>query len=67
MRFRPYDAQDAQHTVMLDLAPRSLYVMRGAIRWQWQHSMPPMKELRYSITLRTRATPQERAQYRVSA
>jgi len=57
MRWRPYAHQDAQHTVMLDLAPRSMYVMRDAIRWQWQHSMPPMRELRYSITMRTRAAP----------
>jgi alkylated DNA repair dioxygenase AlkB len=55
MRFRPLEAQDAHHTVALDLAPRSVYVMRDAIRWQWQHSMLPTKELRYSITLRTRA------------
>ena len=60
MRWRPYAYQDAQHTVTLDLAPRSLYVMREAIRWQWQHSMPPVKALRYSITLRTRAAPGER-------
>ena len=60
MRWRPYAHQDAQHTVELDLAPRSLYVMRGPIRWQWQHSMPPMQELRYSITMRTRAAPEER-------
>jgi alkylated DNA repair dioxygenase AlkB len=55
MRWRPYAAQDARHTLSLELAPRSLYVMRDAIRWEWQHSMPPMKMLRYSITLRTRA------------
>ena len=60
MRWRPYAHQDAQHTVALDLAPRSMYVMRGPIRWQWQHSMPPMRELRYSITMRTRAAPAER-------
>jgi alkylated DNA repair dioxygenase AlkB len=60
MRWRPYAHQDARHTVTLDLAPRSLYVMRDAIRWQWQHSMPPVKQLRYSITLRTRAGPGER-------
>src|SRR4029434_2511036 len=47
MRFRPYAHRDAQHTFTLDLAPRSMYVMREAIRWQWQHSMPPMRELRY--------------------
>ena len=55
MRFRPYAARDARHTLVLDLAPRSIYVMRDAIRWQWQHSMLPTRELRYSITLRTRA------------
>lgn len=57
MRFRPYAAQDARHALSLDLAPRSLYVMRDAIRWQWQHSMLPTKTLRYSITLRTEAAP----------
>jgi alkylated DNA repair dioxygenase AlkB len=60
MRWRPYAHQDAQHTVSLELAPRSLYVMREAIRWQWQHSMPPVQALRYSITLRTRAAAAER-------
>lgn len=60
MRWRPHAHQDAQHTVSLDLAPRSMYVMRGPIRWQWQHSMPPTRELRYSITMRTRASPEER-------
>ncbi|MFO1304069.1 MAG: alpha-ketoglutarate-dependent dioxygenase AlkB [Burkholderiales bacterium] len=60
MRWRPYAHQDARYTFSLDLAPRSLYVMRGPIRWQWQHSMPPVRELRYSITLRTRAAPGER-------
>ena len=60
MRWRPYAHQDAQHTFSLDLARRSMYVMRGPIRWQWQHSMPPMRELRYSITMRTRSTVAER-------
>ena len=60
MRWRPYAHQDAQHTFSLDLARRSMYVMRGPIRWQWQHSMPPMRELRYSITMRTRSTDAER-------
>jgi alkylated DNA repair protein (DNA oxidative demethylase) len=35
------------------LAPRSLYVLSGAARTVWQHSIPAVKELRYSITLRT--------------
>jgi alkylated DNA repair protein (DNA oxidative demethylase) len=35
------------------LEPRSGYVLAGAARWSWQHSIPPTKELRYSITFRT--------------
>jgi alkylated DNA repair protein (DNA oxidative demethylase) len=37
----------------LELAPRSAYVLAGAARWSWQHSIPATKELRYSITFRT--------------
>jgi len=37
----------------LVLEPRSLYVLDGPARTQWQHSIPPVKELRYSITFRT--------------
>ncbi len=35
------------------LEPRSGYVLRGEARNLWQHSIPPTKELRYSITFRT--------------
>ena len=35
------------------LEPRSGYVLAGAARTSWQHSIPPTKELRYSITFRT--------------
>jgi DNA oxidative demethylase len=35
------------------LEPRSAYVLRDAARVSWQHSIPPTKELRYSITFRT--------------
>jgi DNA oxidative demethylase len=35
------------------LEPRSMYVLDGAARTQWQHSIPPAKELRYSISMRT--------------
>jgi DNA oxidative demethylase len=35
------------------LAPRSGYVLAGKARTSWQHSIPPTKELRYSITFRT--------------
>lgn len=33
--------------------PRSCYVLTGAARRSWQHSIPPTKGLRYSITFRT--------------
>jgi alkylated DNA repair dioxygenase AlkB len=56
MRFRPLDPKVPKDAmVLLDLAPRSLYMMQGAIRWDWQHSLLPTKMLRYSITFRTRA------------
>ena len=35
------------------LEPRSSYVLDGEARTSWQHSIPPTKELRYSITFRT--------------
>jgi alkylated DNA repair dioxygenase AlkB len=37
----------------LELPPRSGYVLGGAARSAWQHSIPPVKSLRYSITFRT--------------
>ncbi len=43
----------ARETRAADLAPRSAYVMTGSARWQWQHSIPPMKTWRYSVTFRT--------------
>lgn len=35
------------------LEPRSFYLLRGAVRSEWQHSIPAVVELRYSITFRT--------------
>ncbi len=37
----------------LELAPRSAYVLAGEARRSWQHSIPPTKGERYSITFRT--------------
>ena len=33
--------------------PRSLYLLRGPARNEWEHSLAPVETLRYSITLRT--------------
>jgi alkylated DNA repair dioxygenase AlkB len=41
------------HVLSLVLEPRSLYVLGGAARSEWEHSIPPAKELRYSITFRS--------------
>jgi alkylated DNA repair dioxygenase AlkB len=55
MRLRRYPpAKDKP--LALDLPPRSAYQMQGMARWQWQHSIPPTRELRYSITFRTLRT-----------
>jgi DNA oxidative demethylase len=35
------------------LAPRSAYLLAGAARALWQHSIPAIKQHRYSITFRT--------------
>jgi len=58
MRLRPYGTnapRGKDEPITLELAPRSAYQMQGAARWQWQHSIPATRELRYSITFRTLA------------
>jgi len=57
LRFRPYPYENGlQHRrVRLQVAPRSIYRMQGEARWNWQHSVEPTSELRWSITFRTRA------------
>ncbi len=42
-----------RETYALALEPRSAYVLSGPARSTWQHSIPPVKCLRYSITFRT--------------
>ncbi len=44
---------DVRRVHELALAPRSAYVLAGAARWSWQHSIPAVAELRYSVTFRT--------------
>jgi DNA oxidative demethylase len=38
----------------LELAARSVYVLAGKARSDWQHSIPAAEGLHYSITFRTR-------------
>ena len=60
MRFRPYlspgtaptgGRRTATHHIVL--APRSAYLMTGESRSGYEHSIPPVGDLRYSITFRT--------------
>jgi alkylated DNA repair dioxygenase AlkB len=60
MRFRPYVSpgatptggrRTATHEIVL--APRSAYLLTGDARSAYEHSIPPVAELRYSITFRT--------------
>lgn len=58
MRFRKYSRLRAKNSkrdelLSIELQPRSIYLMSGAARELWQHSIPPVKELRYSIMMRT--------------
>jgi alkylated DNA repair dioxygenase AlkB len=51
-RFRRKEGTRWQrHTLRAE--PRSLYLMTGPSRHVWQHSIPPVETIRYSITFRT--------------
>ena len=54
-RLRQYkkDEQTRRSSVSIPLERRSLYVISGESRAFWEHSTTPVKEVRYSITLRT--------------
>lgn len=59
MRFRPWPPRDPRRIDVrrLLIARRSIYLMRGPARWQWQHSVAPVAALRYSVTFRTLRQP----------
>jgi alkylated DNA repair dioxygenase AlkB len=59
MRLRPYPPKKGgpQKHFRWTFEPRSIYMMRGEARWRWQHSIPPTKMTRYSITFRTSSEP----------
>ena len=42
---------------LLKLEPRSAYLLRGPVRTQWEHSIPSVERLRYSVTFRTLIRP----------
>lgn len=54
-KLRPHDKakQERKSTISLPVQRRSLYVIKGEARTDWEHSIAPVKQTRYSITLRT--------------
>ena len=56
-RFRR-KAGDGWERFSLAAEPRSIYLMRGPSRTEWEHSIPEVAALRYSITFRTLRAPQ---------
>jgi alkylated DNA repair protein (DNA oxidative demethylase) len=57
MRFRRGKVR-AWETHAQFLEPRSLYLLDGAARTLWQHSIPKTPDLRWSITMRTLRRPE---------
>ena len=45
----------------LRLEPRSAYLLDGPARWEWEHSIPPLETLRYSITFRNLRSPSRKS------
>ena len=56
-RFRPYDkSKQGRNSILgLTVEPRSLYLITGEARRDWEHSIMPVRDTRYSITFRTLA------------
>jgi alkylated DNA repair protein (DNA oxidative demethylase) len=56
MRFQRGVGADRVASAVI-LPRRSLHLLTGAARFKWQHTIPPVRELRYSITFRTLTGP----------
>jgi alkylated DNA repair dioxygenase AlkB len=54
MRLHKRDAQKWMRRAVV-LQPRSIYVLSGPARQEWEHSIPPVSTLRYAIVFRTLA------------
>ena len=54
-RLRPYDKSKQGRGAIRSLTVKrgSLYIMQGESRSEWEHSIAPVKKMRYSITLRS--------------
>jgi alkylated DNA repair dioxygenase AlkB len=57
LRLRCRDGNSWERT-SVHVQSRSAYLLRGEARWDWQHSIPPVDTLRYSVTFRTLVAPE---------
>lgn len=53
LRFRRRGEGRSWERFTLTAEPRSAYLLRGEARHEWEHSIPPLETLRYSLTFRT--------------
>ena len=53
MKFRKWRAKENRDVRSHTLEPRSAYIIGGEARSKWQHSIPAVKSLRYSLSFRT--------------
>jgi len=54
-KLRPYDKAKQKRSAVISfpVKQRSVYIMKGPARSEWEHSIAAVQQLRYSITLRT--------------
>jgi alkylated DNA repair dioxygenase AlkB len=45
-------AESTWERASITAEPRSAYLLSGAARSEWEHSIPPVDSLRYSVTFR---------------
>ena len=53
LRFRRKVGGGKWERFSLPAPPRSVYLLRGPARTEWEHSLTPVEALRYSVTFRT--------------
>jgi alkylated DNA repair dioxygenase AlkB len=58
MRLRRRVREETVASYEQELAPRSAYILSGEVRNAWQHHVPPVKDLRYSLTFRSLRHPE---------
>lgn len=57
LRFRRSRRGGGWERKSLTLAPGSAYIITGEARAEWEHSIPPVEALRYSVTFRSLSRP----------